>query len=36
MPPAAIAGLAIAEILYAFGLAGDPIAHIKHAVPFLS
>lgn len=31
----AIVGLAVAEILYAFGLVGDPIAHIKHALPFL-
>jgi hypothetical protein len=29
-------GFSIAMILHAFGLAGDPVAHIKHALPFLS
>ena len=37
---AAFVGLAIAEILYAFGLIGDPFAYIKlyvtHALPFLT
>jgi hypothetical protein len=33
---AAIVGFAIAEILYGFGLVGDPVAQIKHALPFLS
>lgn len=32
---AVVLGFAIAEILYAVGLAGDPIAHIEHALPFL-
>jgi hypothetical protein len=32
---AACVGLAVAEILYAFGLVDDPIAHIKHALPLL-
>jgi len=32
---AAFVGLAFAEILHAFGLVGDPIANIKHALPFL-
>jgi hypothetical protein len=30
-----VIGLAIAEILHAFGLAGDPILHIKHMLPAL-
>jgi hypothetical protein len=29
-------GFSITMIFYAFGLAGDPVAHIKHALPFLS
>jgi hypothetical protein len=33
---AVVPGFAVAEILYAFGLAGDPIAHIQRALPFLS
>jgi len=33
---AVVVGLAIAEILHAFGFVGDPIAHIKHARPFLA
>jgi hypothetical protein len=33
---AGFVGLAIAEILYAFGLVGDPFALIKHALPFLT
>jgi hypothetical protein len=33
---AVIVGLSIAEILHAFGLVGDPIATIKHALPFLT
>lgn len=28
-------GCSIAMILHAFGLAGDPAANIKHALPFL-
>lgn len=32
---AVFAGFAIAEILHAFGLVGDPFAYIKHAMPFL-
>jgi hypothetical protein len=31
----AMVGFAIAEILYAFGLSGDPIARIKQALAFL-
>jgi hypothetical protein len=31
----AIAGFAIAEILYGLGLTGDPIAQLRHALPFL-
>jgi hypothetical protein len=31
----AMVGFAIAEILYGLGLIGDPIAQIKHALPFL-
>jgi hypothetical protein len=33
---AGFVGVAIAEILYAFGLVGDPFAHTKHALPFLA
>ena len=33
---AAFVGLAFAEILHAFGLVGDPIANLKHALPFLA
>lgn len=33
---AGFVGAAIAEIFYAFGLVGDPFAHIKHALPFLA
>ena len=29
-------GLLITMIFHAFGLAGDPVARIKHALPFLS
>jgi hypothetical protein len=32
---AAFVGLAVAEILHACGLVGDPVANIKHALPFL-
>jgi hypothetical protein len=32
---AAIAGFAIAEILYAFGLCAGPIKTLQHALPFL-
>jgi hypothetical protein len=32
----ALVGFANAEILYACGLFGDPVAHIKHALPFLA
>ncbi|SDR91359.1 hypothetical protein [Bradyrhizobium canariense] len=32
---AAVIGLAIAEIMYALGLSGDPIKDIQHAFPFL-
>jgi len=32
---AAFVALAFAEILHAFGLVGDPLAHIKHALPLL-
>jgi hypothetical protein len=32
----AMVGFAIAEILYGLGLIGDPIAQIRHALPFLS
>jgi hypothetical protein len=28
-------GFSIAVILHAFGLVGDPVANIKHALPFL-
>jgi hypothetical protein len=31
----AMVGFAIAEILYGLGLIGDPIAQIRHALPFL-
>jgi hypothetical protein len=31
----ALVGFAIAEILFALGLIGDPIARIKQALPFL-
>ena len=33
---AAFVALAIAEILHAFGLVGDPFVNIKHALPFLA
>jgi hypothetical protein len=32
---AAIFGFSIAEILHSFGLVGDPIASIRHALPWL-
>jgi hypothetical protein len=32
----ALVGFAIAEILYACGLVGDPVAQIQHALPFLA
>jgi hypothetical protein len=32
----ALVGFAFAEILHAFGLIGDPIAQVKHALPFLT
>jgi hypothetical protein len=32
----ALVGCAIAEILHAFGLAGDPVAQIQQALPFLA
>ena len=32
---AVIVGVAIAEIMYAFGLCADPIKTIQHALPFL-
>jgi hypothetical protein len=32
---AVFVGLAIAEILHAFGLVDDPFVHIRHALPFL-
>jgi hypothetical protein len=28
-------GFCVAVILHAFGLVGDPVANIKHALPFL-
>jgi hypothetical protein len=28
-------GFSIANVLHTLGLAGDPVAHIKHARPFL-
>jgi hypothetical protein len=32
----ALVGFAAAEILHAFGLVGDPLARIQHALPFLA
>ena len=32
---AVIVGVAIAEIMYAFGLCADPLKTIQHALPFL-
>jgi hypothetical protein len=32
---AVVVGVAIAEIMYAFGLCADPIKTIQHALPFL-
>ena len=32
---AVVVGVAIAEIMYAFGLCADPIKTIQHAFPFL-
>jgi hypothetical protein len=32
---AAVVGVAIAEIMYGFGLCADPLKTIQHALPFL-